>query len=209
VKTLFRFVVVVILLLGAGAFALRDSPWWTPLEIQRGLEEKNVDRVERVVALERFSASSTSILASLVATELGVAGDDVGSRLLGALVGAVADRVGESVSRESAQEMRRAIREGRLERSIGPFRINEGFDAIGSVTTTIDGATLELKGKCGDADASVVLLMERHDDGPFGGHPRRYLVVGIDQESGRALAKQCRSSTTTTTPTTTPKSSRR
>ncbi|MDP2342414.1 MAG: hypothetical protein Q8O67_15770 [Deltaproteobacteria bacterium] len=193
-KSLIRLVVVVVLLLAVAAFFLRDSPYWTPLEIQRGLEERNVDRVERVVALERFSASSTAALASLFADELGVAGGDLGSQLLGALVGAVGQRVGDAVARESAQEMRRAIREGRLERSIGPFRINEGFDAIGGVTTSIDGGTLELKGKCGDADASLVLLLERHDDGPFGGRPRRYMVVGIDQESGRNLAKQCRSS---------------
>ena len=199
-KSLFRVVVVVVLLLAAGAFALRDSPWWTPLEIQRGLDERNVERLERVVALERFSASSTQALASLLASELGVSGDDLGSKLLGALVGAVATSVSESTARESAQEMRRAIREGRLDRSVGPFHVHEGLDAIGAVTTSIDGATLELKGKCGDADASLVLLLERHDDGPFGGYPRRYLVIGIDQQSGKDLARQCRSSSSSPLP---------
>ena len=191
-KSLFRFVVVVVFVLAVAAFALRDSPYWTPLEIQRGLDEKNVDRVERVVALERFSASTTATMAALVADELGVAGQDPGSQLLGALVGIVAARVGDAVARESAQEMRRAIREGRLDRSIGPFQVNEGIDAVGAVHTTLDGATLELKGRCGDADASLLLLLERYQDGPLGGRPRRYVVVGVDANSGRDLARQCR-----------------
>ncbi len=194
-KTLFRLAVVVVVLLAGVALALRDSPYWTPLEIQRGLQDRDVARVERAVALERFSRSSTEVLGSLLAADVGIGGDDIGSKALSALVGAVAERIGGAMSRESAQEMRRAIREGRLERRIGPFEINDGFDAIGRVSTTIDGGTLEIRGHCDDVDASLVLLLERYDDGIFGGRPRRYVVVGIDADSGRTLAKQCRAST--------------
>lgn len=203
-KTLLRLVVVVILLLAVGAFILRDSPWWTPFEIQRGLDDRDVERVERVIALERFSASSTAAMASLVAAELGVSaepGADFGSKALAALVGVVATGVGEATARESAQHMRRAIREGRVEHSIGPFHINEGFGALGHVSTTIDGGTLELKGRCGDVDASLVLLLERHDDGPFGGRPSRYLVTGVELDSARTLAKQCRAATSSSAAT--------
>lgn len=190
-KSFFRFLVVVVLLLGVAAFFLRDSPYWTPLEIQRGLDEKDVARVERVVAFERFSASATGVMGAVVADRMGVTGTDVGSRVLGALVGVVANGIGESVARDAAKEMRKAIADGRLERRIGPFLVNEGLSAFGAVSTTIDGATLELKGTCDGKDASLVLLMERNDDGVLGGRPRRYVVVGVEPESGKALARQC------------------
>ncbi len=190
-KSLFRFLVVAILVLGVAAFFVRDSAYWTVLEIQRGLDDKDVDRVERVVAFERFSASATSTMGAVVADQLGVAGNDTGSKLLAAVVGAVAGGVGEATARENAKEMRRAIKDGRLERRIGPFEVNEGAAALGAVTSTIDGAHLELKGTCDGKDATLLLVMERHDDGLLGGRPRRFVVVGVDPESGKQLARQC------------------
>jgi len=189
-KTLFRLVVVVILALGAAAFWLRDSPYWTALEIQRGLDAKDVDRVEHVLAFERFSASATSVMGAVVADRLGVAGKDPGSKLLGGLLGVVVDGVGLAAAREGAQEMRRAIKEGRLERRLGPFVVNDGLAAFGDVATTNDGGTLELRGTCDGKAVSLVLLLEKHD-GPLGGRPRRFVIVGVDVESGKAMAHLC------------------
>lgn len=189
-KTLFRLIVVVILALGAAAFGLRDSPYWTILEIQRGLEQNDVDRVEHVLAFERFSASATSVMGSVVADRLGVAGKDPGSKLLGGLLDVVADGVGAAASREGAQEMRRAIKEGRLERRVGPFVVNEGLDAFGAFSTSSDGGTVELRGTCDGKDASLVMLLEKHD-GPIAGRPRRFVIVGVDVESGKAMAHVC------------------
>lgn len=198
-KSLFRFLVVAVLVLGVAAFFVRDSAYWTALEIQRGLDDHDVARVERVVALERFSASATVTMGAVVADQLGVAGDDPGSKLLGAVVGAIASGVGDATAKDAAKEMRKAIKDGRLERRIGPFVVAEGAAALGAVSSTIDGATLELKGTCDGPggrdgagnDATLLLVMERHDDGLLGGRPRRYVVVGVDPESGKRLARQC------------------
>lgn len=189
-KTLFRLAVVVILLLGVGAFFLRDSPYWTALEIQRGLEAKDVSRVERVLAFERFSASATAVVGAVAADRLGVTGTDAGSKALAGLVDLVADGVGQAAAREGAKEMRRAIVDGRLERRIGPFVVNDGIDALGAVTTSIDGGTLELKGTCDGAPTSLTLLLEKND-GPFAGRPRHFVVVGVEKESGKAMARAC------------------
>lgn len=195
-KTLFRLVVVVVLVLAVAAFLLRDSAYWTPLEIQRGIEARDPARVEKVVSFERFSASAASAMGAVAADQMGVAGDDAGSRLLGGLVQIGAEVIGHGLARESAQEMRKAIASGTLERRIGPFEVNEGWQAFGDVHTTSEGATVELKGTCEGTDAALVLVLERQD-GPFAGYPHRYVVVGVDPDSGKRLVRQCN----TTTPT--------
>ncbi len=194
-KSLSRIFVILLLGLAAAAFLLRDSPLWTPLEIQRGLEARDVARVERVVDLERFAASATAAMGSVVADQMGVAGDDAGSRVLGALVQAGAEVLGHSMAREAAQEMRRGIADGNLERRIGPFIVNDGLAAFGPVHITIEGATLELKGTCDGTDATLVLELERIEDGPFGGHPHRHVLVGVDAASGKRLARLCQTPT--------------
>lgn len=190
-KTLKRLFLLAFVVAAVGAGWLRSSPYWTILEIQQGLEHKDVERVERVVALERFSASSTAALGSVVANELGAAGTDPGGQLLGAIAEVIGKGVGEAVARDAARGLRTAIQNGELQRRVGPLEVNAGWQAFGRMATTIDGAQVEIKGTCDGSPASVVLELERHDDGPFGGHPRRFVVVGIEPSSAKALAKQC------------------
>lgn len=194
-KSLLRLFVVVVVLLAVAAGWLRDSPYWTLVEIQQGIEQQDADRVERVVAIERFSASSTAALAQVVADAAGVNGSDTGSKLLNAIVGVIGEGVGQVTSKQAAKELRAAIETGRMERRIGPLEINTGLDAVGPMKRTIDGATIEIKGTCKGAPASLTLLLEERADGPFGGKPRRYVLVGVDPESAKVLARQCRQGT--------------
>lgn len=186
---IFTFVVVVV-----AAAWLRNSPYWTLVEVHHGIEGKDLGRVERVVDLERFVASSTAVLGTLLAEEFGAGGTDPGGRALGALAGLVSRGVGELVAKDGAKAFRQAVVEGRVERQIGPLQVNDGLRAVGSMANTIDGAVVEVNGTCNGAPASVWLQMERRDDGPFGGLPRRWVVVGVDPESVKTLAAICRAS---------------
>ena len=190
-KTLKRLFLLAFVVMALGAGWLRSSPYWTILEIEQGLEHKDVERVERVVALERFSASSAAAMGSIVASGLGGTGTDPGNQLLGAIAEAIGKGVGEAVAADAARGLRTAIQNGELQRRVGPLEVHAGWQAFGRMATTIDGAQVEIKGTCDGTAASIVLELERHDDGPFGGHPRRFVVVGIEPSSAKDLARQC------------------
>jgi hypothetical protein len=190
-KTLVRVLVVVVVLAGVGAAWLRDSAWWSFIELHHGLQQRDVERVERVVALERFSASSTRALAAIAGDAAGGDGADVGAAVVGALARLVGAGVGDLVKEGAAQALRDAIRDGSLARRIGPFVVDEGWSALGGVTTTPGGALVELAGTCDGAPARLAFVLQRYDDGILGGHPRRYVITGIDEDSARQLARTC------------------
>lgn len=206
-QTLKRLFFITFVLVVAAAAWLRSSPVWTLVEISQGVQTKDVARVERVVAFERFSASSTEAMGSLVADQLGGGGSDSGGALLGALVGAVAKGVGDAVAKDAARGLRQAIADGRVERRVGALEVNDGIAAVGRVRETIEGAQIELKGTCDGSPATVVIELERHDDGPFFGHPRRFVVVGIEPTSARALARQCAAASSSSKPSSSSKAS--
>lgn len=187
-KRLIRLFVVVLVVIAAAAAWLRSSPYWTLLEIHQGLTTKDVARVEQVVALERFAASSAAAMGAAVGNEIG--GRDPGGALLGTIAELVGRGVGEAVAKDAARGLRQAITEGSLTRRVGPLEVNEGFAAVGRVATTIEGAQVELLGTCDGSPASVVLELERHD-GPLAGHPRSFVLVGIEPGSAKQLGKQC------------------
>lgn len=190
-KTLVRLFFVVLLVVGAAAAWLRSSPYWTLFEIHQGITTRDVARVERVVALERFAASSAAAMGAAVGNEIG--GRAPAGALLGTIAELVGRGVGEAVAKDAARGLRQAITDGALERKVGPLEVNEGFAAIGRVGSTIDGAQVELLGTCDGSPASIVLELERHD-GPLAGHPRAFVLVGIEPGSAKQLAKQCVSS---------------
>jgi hypothetical protein len=187
-KTLGRLFFLTLLVFAVGGGWLRSSPYWTFVEIHRGISTRDIDRVERVVALERFAASSAAALGAAVGNEIG--GHVEGGALLGTIAELVGRGVGEAVAKDAARGLRQAIAEGALERKVGPLEVNEGFAAIGRVASTIDGAQVELLGTCSGSPASIILELERHD-GPLAGHPRSFVLVGIEPGSAKRLAKVC------------------
>ena len=190
-KTLKRLVILLFLVAVALAAWLRTSPLWALVEVERGVREHDVARVERAVALERFALSSGEAIGHVVADQLGVGGNDLASKLLKGIVGTVASGVAQESAKEAARGMRQAIKDGRVEPQLGPLRLNDGLSAIGTWQTTIDGAFIRLDGTCDGKPASLVLELERHDDGPFGGHPRRFVIIGVEADSARRLAREC------------------
>lgn len=187
-KTLGRLFLLALVVVGVGAGFLRSSPYWTLLEIHQGITTRDVARVEQVVALERFAASSAAAMGAAVGNEIG--GTDPGGALLGTIAELVGRGVGEAVAKDAARGLRQSITDGSLTRRVGPLEVNEGFAAIGRVACTIDGAQVELLGTCSGSPASIVLELERHD-GPIAGHPRSFVLIGIEPGSAKQLAKQC------------------
>ncbi len=191
-RTIKRLFILTFVVVVAAAAWVRDSPYWTLVEINHGMQSKDVARIERVVDLEKFVSSSTQTLGTIFAEEVGGGGSDAGGKMLGALAGAFAKGLGDAMAKQGAKAFRQAVVDGRVDRKVGPLQVNEGFEAVGGMHKTIDGAVVEVKGTCDGTAASVWLQMDRREDGPFGGYPRRWVVVGIDPDSVKDLAAHCR-----------------
>jgi hypothetical protein len=187
-KTLRRWFLVISTSVLVIAAWLRESPYWTLWRVHQGLATRDVALVEEFVALERFAASSSAALGGAVSS--GVAGGGIGAAMASAIGELVGRGLGEVVAPEAARMLREQIAGGSLEKTLGPFVVHDGLSAVGRVGTTIDGAQVELQGTCRGHEASLVLdLVVRA--GPILGHPRHYVIVGIDPASARSLATQC------------------
>ena len=185
------FTLLVLVGLGYGALWLWQSPYFALTQIDRGITEKDPARVERYVDLEALVRAAVDVTAALAKEELGVGGTDLGSRVLGSLVGAVAQGVGEAASVQGAMEVRRAIQEGRMQRSLGPFVLHDGWKALGGIQKFDDSALVTLNGTCEGNDSSVRVMFEERD-GPTFGYPKKWVLVGVDADSIKLLGKTCR-----------------
>lgn len=191
------FALAVVGALAWAALWLWESPYFAMLEIKRGFDEKDAVRVERYVDLEALVKSSVDVVAALAKEQIGVNGTDLGSRVLGGIVGALAGQVGDAAAIAGAVEMRRAIQQGRMSLSVGPFRVADGVSAFGGMQRFGTSALVDVNGFCGapgkESPASLRVVFEERDaSGGFLGHPRRWVVVGVDKESLPALARACR-----------------
>ena len=178
-----------------GALSAWQSPYWSLVQIDRGLDKRDLGLVERYADLEELVKASAQVMAALATEQVGAGGGDLGSSLLGALVGVVADKLGDAVAAPGAAELRRAVLDGRVSRAFGPFTVNEGWRALGPISFSGERAVAEIKGRCGDHEASLGLVFARKDAGLLGadlGWPRKWVLVGVDAASVKALARSCR-----------------
>ncbi|OGQ14098.1 MAG: hypothetical protein A2138_21370 [Deltaproteobacteria bacterium RBG_16_71_12] len=181
----------------AGALLAWQSPYYSLWQIDRGLDDKDLGRVERYVDLEALVKASVQVTGALATEQAGVGGTDLGSALLGALVGVVAAQVGDAAAPAGAAELRRAVVEGRVTRALGPFTVNPGWRALGGVATQGERAVVDLEGTCHGTSARLGMVFERRDAALFGpsvGWPKKWVLVGVDADSVKALAKTCRAS---------------
>lgn len=181
--------------LALGALSAWQSPYWSLVQIDRGLDERDLGRVERYADLEELVKASTQVMAALATEQAGAGGSDLGSSLLGALVGVVADKVGDAVAAPGAAELRRAVLDGRVSRAFGPFTVNEGWRALGPVSFMGDRAVVSVKGRCAQDEATLGLVFAQKDAGLLGadlGWPSKWVLVGVDASSVKALARTCR-----------------
>jgi hypothetical protein len=189
---------VVLAAIAYGALWLYESPFYALYEIKRGLDERDVVTVERYADLERMVTAAADVLAAMAKEKIGIGNgtDDVGSKILGALVGVVANKAGEAASLQGAMEIRRAIQDGRMKPAIGPFVVDDGVSAIGGYQKVGDVAMIDLEGHCNGASgkkaAELRVMFEQRDNGPVLGHPKKSVLVGVDEASLPALAKACR-----------------
>lgn len=180
-------------LVGAGYGALQawESPYFALWQIHKGLEARDPGLVERYVDLEAFVKATADVSGALAGQALGVDGADLGSQLLGAVVGLVAKGVGEAASVEGAMELRRSIQRGQVRAGLGPFTIHEDFHAFGGSEQSGANLLVELHGLCRGGPASVRAVFEGRAGSTFG-HPKKWVLVGVDAESVKQLIKQCR-----------------
>lgn len=186
---------VVLVLVALGALWAWQTPYLALWHIDRGLDDKDLTRVERYADLEALVKVSVQVSGALAAEQVGMGGTDLGSALLGALVGAVAQQVGDAAAVPGAVELRRAVREGRVSRALGPFTVNRGWRALGGMTRQGARAVVDLEGSCHGAPARLGLVFEERDSGLLGpsiGWPTKWVLVGVDAESVKTLAKTCR-----------------
>src|SRR5688572_22824485 len=88
------------LLLAAGA--AWQSPYYALYNVDKGLKEKDAVRVETYVDLEAVVKSTAEMLGAIAAENAGAANNDLGSRLLGSLIGSVASGIGEAAALSGA-----------------------------------------------------------------------------------------------------------
>lgn len=186
---------VVVALVAVGALLAWQSPYFALWQIDRGLDDRDLGRVERYADLEAVVKASVQVTGALAAEQAGVGGTDLGSALLGALVGAVAAQVGDAAAPVGAAELRRAVLEGRVTRALGPFSINHGWRALGGMSEQGGRAVVDLEGSCRGTAARIGLVFERRDAALFGpsvGWPNKWVLIGVDAESIKVLARTCR-----------------
>ena len=187
--------------LGCGALWLWESPYFAMVQIEKGFDEHDAVRVETYVDLEAFVRSGVDVMAALAKEQIGVNGNDLGSRVLGGLLGAVTDKIGDAAAIAGAVEVRRAIQQGRLALSVGPFVVDDGVKAFGGMQRFQSSAIVDVNGSCNGKPAVLRVIFEERNakdgSGLLGllgvlGHPKRFVVVGVDKESLPALARACR-----------------
>jgi hypothetical protein len=191
---MFKKLIVLLILVGIGYGALWawQSPYFALHQIDQGLNEKDPVRVERYVDLEALVKAAVEVSAAIATEELGVGGKDLGSAILGSLVGAVAKGVGEAASVEGAMELRRAIQRGNVSRALGPFVVDDGWRALGGIQKFDASALVTLNGKCEGNDATIRVMFEEREGDLALGYPKKWVLVGVDKESLQALGKTCR-----------------
>lgn len=201
-------VVLVLAAIGYGVWWGWQSPYFALQQIDQGLDERDPVRVERYVDLEALVKAAVEVSAAIAAEELGVGGQDLGSKILGSFMGAVAKGVGEAASVEGAMELRRAIQGGRVSRSLGPFVVNEGWSALGGIQKFDRSALVTVNGTCDANDASLRVMFEERDGAMFLGYPKKWVLIGVDKDSVKELGKACRRPSTSASTSPSPSPSR-
>ena len=185
-----------LLLLGAIAFAARNSVLYSVWQLKTGLEAGNVAQVERFADLKALS--TVPVDAAVVAAE-GAAQEAGGA--LGAIVGAIGSLVGGAVKGAAGgialEELKSRIEKRDLLALLGGFAPNAQPFWFGGTQDVADGAVVTVKGTCNAreskgarVEAQVGLRLVRVP-GPLLGYPAEYKVVAVEAESLRALVKNC------------------
>ena len=186
-KTLKRIVLLVILVAVAyGALWAYQSPLFSLYEIKDGLDTRDVVRVERYADLEKLVQAGAQVLGALAKEKVGVnnadhGGGDVGSQILGAIIGGIAGKVGEATSIEGAMQVRRAIQEGRMKPAVGPFVVDEGWGAVADYQRVGSVSFVDVRGRCNAKEATLRLVFEDRPGNVV--FLTKSVLVGVDEAS--------------------------
>ena len=194
----FKIVVIfLIAIAAAGGIWVRESPYWSLYWLDRALDERDVIEAERFVDLEAFARSGAQAVGAVSRDVVGIEGGDTGSKILGALVGVVTEGVGNAIAPDVARSMRESIKAGTLRRGIGAFVVHPGAAAVGDVGDALSGYSrvgdtglITIHGGCDGTQAQIRIVLDRRP-GLLFGYPSRWVLVGVDDVSAKALVATC------------------
>ena len=79
-----------------------------------------------------------------------------------------------------------------MQRGIGAFLVNDGVSAFGDFQGFGTSSHVTLRGTCGSMEARLKVVLEERDAGYLFGLVTKNVLVGIDKDSAKELAKVCR-----------------
>jgi hypothetical protein len=186
-----RLLLLFCLLGGIGTAWFLESPYYTLVRIDRALESHDVVTLEKFADLKALAQAGVDAEGARVNQAIGVRDSDPAGKLVGDIVGFVAHTIGSAAAWANADEMRRQVRDGHGGMHLGPFTPNTGWRALGVSERHGDETLVELNGTCEGFTAMIKLRFTRHEDGRVSGHPTRYVLTGVDDDSLKSLARMC------------------
>ncbi|MBL8922589.1 MAG: hypothetical protein JNJ54_27305 [Myxococcaceae bacterium] len=193
-----RKLLIAVILLLALAFFARNSPHYSVLRLQQGLEQGDLNVVMRYADLGRFAELPVELSVAMAAAGMKEAAGGLGEALanaFGTAIGAAVKQVGGQVA---TQELRSRIEKRDLIRLLGGFRPNEGLSWYGGIESIGgDAAILTVVGTCDSRESKgerigsrlgIELIKVR---GALLGLPYDWRANGVEANSLRGLVRDC------------------
>lgn len=182
----------------AVSFLLRNSPHFSVLRLQQGLEKGDLTLVMQYADLGRFAELPVDLSVAMAAEGMKEATGVLGEALANIFGGAVGATVKQVGGQAATQELRNRIEQKDLIRLLGGFRPKDGYGWYGGIQMiggdaailTVDGTcdSRALKGERTEARLGIELVKVR---GAWLGFPWDWRASGVEQNSLRQLIKDC------------------
>lgn len=193
-----RKLIIAVILLLALAFFARNSPHYSVLRLQQGLEQGELNVVMRYADLGRFAELPVDLSVAMAAAGMKEASGGLGEALanvFGTAIGAAVKQVG---GQAATQELRSRIEKRDLLRLLGGFRPRDGLGWYGGIQSIgSDAAILTIVGTCDSREArgeriesrlGIELIKVR---GALLGLPYDWRANGVEANSLQGLVRDC------------------
>jgi len=190
-KKLFSFVVVVALTAGAGYVWFEQSIFRALLDLKDAVDHGDLGRVEERADLDRFAENAVDFGAALGEAAAKDATGDAGAAILRGITDIFRTGVQAQLKPQVKDEMRATIAEGKFPEVIGPFKPNQGYDALSDIVDlSPTKKRVLIVGTCEGEPAIVEVDFDRVPKGPFDVQGT-WRAVGMEQSAVKRLAEIC------------------
>ncbi len=189
---------VLLFALGLAAVFARSSVYYSVFELQRGLEQGDVDRVLRHADLQSFAELPVDLTVAMAAAESKDAAGALGEALVKAFGGALGAGVKQIGAQLAAQQLRERIAAKELTGLMGGFRPNSGLGWFGGVQSLGESRIVTIVGSCEsredrtkriEVSVGITFLPSK---GPWAGYPVDWRAMGVEANSLKQLVRDCR-----------------